>query len=112
MEPHGYVIALALTLIIELGVYRFALRRLEKNRELCLINIVTNPLANVLMVLADAQVPDFHIVALFCIEMLVMTAEWWMLKYAGVAQPLRVSIILNLSSCLAGGALLLLLQKL
>ena len=112
MEPLGYLIALALTLIIELGVYRFALRRRERYRELCLINIVTNPVANVLMVLADMQAPGFHIAALFCIEMLVMAAEWRMLRYVGVERPLRVSVILNLSSWLAGGALLSLLQKL
>ncbi|MEZ0226385.1 MAG: hypothetical protein ACAH83_17645 [Alphaproteobacteria bacterium] len=111
MERLGYVIALTLTLIIELGVYRFVLRRREKYKELCLINLVTNPVANVLMSIADMHAPDFHIAALCCIEMAVMAAEWWLLKYAGVDQPLRVSIILNLSSWLIGGTLLSLLQK-
>jgi hypothetical protein len=112
MDASGYVIALALTVAVELAVFRLVLRRKDKYRELCLINIVTNPAANVLMVLADMQAPDFHIAALFCIEMLVVAAEWRMLKYVGVERPFRVSIILNLSSWLAGGVLLQLLQHL
>ena len=109
MEPSGYVIALALTLIIELGVYRFILRRKDKYRDLCLINIVTNPVANAMMVVADMHVPDFHFAALPCVETLVMAAEWRMLKYVGVEQPFLVSVVLNLSSWLGGWILLALL---
>ena len=97
MGLQGYLLCFVLTAAIELAVYRFALRRKGHYLDLCLINLVTNPAANALIIALGRGMK-----AVLGVEVLVVLAEWAMLRGIHVRRPLFVSIVLNVSSWLSG----------
>lgn len=107
MRLTGYIICLVLTVILELAAWRFVLGRRENGVDICLMNLATNPAANVLMqTLLAAPLSLGDVPATVIVEALVIMAEWGMLNYMGAARPLRASIVLNFSSYAVGMAIL------
>lgn len=97
MGLQGYVLCFVLTAVLELVVYRFALRRKSNYIDLCLINLATNPAANALIISLGGWTK-----VVLGVEVLVVLAEWAMLRGIHVRRPLFVSIVLNVSSWLSG----------
>ena len=101
------VIALFLTIAIEVGIaWLFRLRSKKELGTVILINVITNPLLNYLILINSY----FHLVKqtgvlTLALEVCVVFAEWrlllWVLRL-GVKRMLVLSLIMNTCSYLAG----------
>jgi hypothetical protein len=104
--PGRYLLALLLTVVIEAGVaWLFGLRTTRSQLAVAMINVMTNPLLNLLLLLlAWLGVPvTLPLVAL--LEVPVVLAEWGLLVYvfAGTkGRRLALSVAANAASFLSG----------
>ena len=103
------LIALFLTIIVEeIIVFLLGFRTKNMFLVIALINVITNPIANYLILLNNTFLfikPSLLII--IPLEMLIIFAEWKILKYAfpenqNKISYLTLSIIMNLSSFIIG----------
>jgi hypothetical protein len=102
-----FAIALVITIVIEVGIaWLFRLRSKNELLTIILINVITNPLLNYLLLIND----HFHLVnqtnvLILVLEICVVLAEWrlllWVLRQ-GVKKILVLSLTMNACSYLAG----------
>ena len=99
--------ALILTIAIEVSIaWLFGLRSKKELWAVTLINVITNPLLNYLIMVNS----NFHLISqvtvlILCLEAGVVVAEWRLLVYAlrlGVIRMLVLSVVMNSLSYLAG----------
>jgi MFS family permease len=115
------LVALLLTIVIELAVaWIFKYRTRKEKGSILLINIITNPLANVVALIVVAGYLNLlfpvkyeyykymmllNLVLIILIEVAVVVAEWKLLVYAlkiESRKALKQSILMNLSSFVIG----------
>jgi hypothetical protein len=102
-----FAIALILTMAIEVGIaWLFRLRSKKELLTVILINVITNPLLNYLILLNS----HFHLidqtnVIILALEVCVCLAEWRLLLWAlrqGAKKMLVLSLTMNACSYAAG----------
>lgn len=93
------VYCLIWTVACEALVYRFALHRREKILDLCLLNICTNLLLNVVLMRFS---PDYHPYAIAVLEGVVVLVEWRAFAWLKLERPLFLSLVLNAASLFLG----------
>jgi hypothetical protein len=95
--------ALVLTLIAEVPVsLLFGFRSRKDILSVVLINLITNPLANVLMILVSTS---SWVLLIILLEVLVILAEWWLLIYSLEGSKKKLfwmSVTMNVASILFG----------
>jgi hypothetical protein len=102
-----FILALVLTILIEAGVaWLFGLRKKRELTVIILVNVITNPLLNYL-VLVNAFFHYFIQPQILSgvLEVLVVLAEWRILVWAlsrGAGKMLLLSLVMNAFSFLAG----------
>lgn len=102
-----FLLALMLTIIIEsMTAYMLGYKGKLFYLTLSLINIITNPSINLILMLVY-QINNYtaYITSQFLLEILVVIVEWWLLKYTFPKEKrslLFLSIIMNSASYLFG----------
>ena len=101
-----YILALLLTLAIEAGVaWLFGFRSLRSQLTVALVNVITNPILNVLLLLLAWLGVDVTLWLISLLEVSVVAAEWGLLVYA-FGKPkgrlFALSLAANAASFLAG----------
>ena len=100
-------IALALTVVIEIGIaWLLGLRSKTEIGTILLINVITNPALNYLMLVNTS----FHLISrtsllLLFLEAIVVLAEWLLLRYVlrhSLKRTLALSVAMNACSYAAG----------
>ena len=99
--------ALILTIVIEVSVaWLFGLRSKTELWTVILINVITNPLLNYLIMVNGY----FHLISqvnvlILCLEAVIVLVEWrllvWVLRQ-GTKKMLVLSVVMNAASYLAG----------
>ena len=101
-----YLLALLLTLVIEGGVaWLFGFRTGRSQLAVAMINVLTNPVLNVLLLVLAWQGVEVTLLLVFLLEILVVLAEWGLLVYVfGGPKGRRfvLSLAANAASFLAG----------
>jgi hypothetical protein len=101
-----YLVSLLLTLGIEAAVaYLLGFRKLNFFLALSLINAITNPILNYILLVLGFLDVEVTLVRVFLLEILVAIAEWRLLVYAFGGSSKRFlifSILANAASFLAG----------
>lgn len=101
-----FLLALLLTVAIEGGVaWLFGLRTRQSQLTVALVNVVTNPALNVLLLLLAWLGVDVTLWLVLPLEILVVLAEWGLLAYAFGGPKRRLfilSLTANAASFLAG----------
>jgi membrane-bound ClpP family serine protease len=101
-----YLVSLLLTIVIE-GAVAFLLgfRKKQFFLALTLINVITNPTLNYLLLVLGSLGIEVTLIRVFLLEIVVVIAEWGLLAYA-FGRPARrfliLSILANAASFLAG----------
>jgi len=99
----SFVIALGGTLLWEAATYRFLFFRKTRMIELCLVNLITNPIAQwVVYVAAEQANLTIKLGAILGVEIAVILAEWALFKALKFERPLLLSVVLNISSFIVG----------
>lgn len=97
------LVALILTLIVELPIAAlFGLRNKKALLSVFLINLITNPLANVLAALMTIS---FYIFGFIFIEIIVILTEWRLLVYSNLGSKTKMfwlSVVMNVVSAIVG----------
>ncbi len=101
-----YLVSLLLTIVIE-GAIAFLLgfRKKELLLVLTLINVITNPILNYLLLVLGFLGIEVTLIRVFLLEIVVVIAEWRLLVYAfgnSSRRFLTLSILANAASFLAG----------
>ena len=108
MPFSAYVIALVGTIVVEVGVgIVLGYRRFREIAAIALVNVITNPSLNYLLVLnEDRQFFVRNTASLLMLETAVVLIEWGLLV---LALPYRkrlnlffLSLLMNTCSCIAG----------
>ena len=99
--------ALVITVIVEgLTAWLFGLRTKKELRTVVLINVITNPLLNYLLLLNyNIGLVDNRLLLVGLLECCVVAAEWWMLGHflhTGNKKSAVLSVSMNTASFLAG----------
>lgn len=99
--------ALLLTEIVEFfAAYLLGHKGKNFYRTLALVNVITNPLINyIILVLYTLKLLHFRLIIIIILEIIVIFAEWGILSYAMNKKGksfLALSIIMNTASFLAG----------
>ena len=106
----GFALALALTISFELPVaFLFGFRDARSLAVIALVNAVTNPLLNYLVLAAGIAAPgSVGIGAILALEFLVVIVEWKILAHAFIGRRnlFTISAAMNAVSFLAGIVLL------
>ena len=103
----NFLLPLALTEIVEPGVaFLFGLRRRVELAAVLLINLITNPVMNYVMVLSNlsGRSPTNYGL-LIVLEVLVVFSEWllmWWVLVGASMKFLLLSLVMNVCSCAAG----------
>jgi membrane-bound ClpP family serine protease len=101
-----YLVSLGLTLIIEGAVaYLLGFRKNHFFLALALINVITNPILNYLLLVLGFLGIEVTLIRVFLLEIAVVIAEWRLLVYAFGSPSRRfliLSILANAASFLAG----------
>lgn len=105
--PGLFILALILTILIEVGIaWLFGLRKKKELITVVLINVITNPLLNYLILVnAYFHLIDQSQILLLILEGLVVLVEWRILVWAlsqGVKKMFLLSLVMNASSFLGG----------
>ena len=98
------VMALIVTLIIEIPIFRYVFKQ-KQILDCVLINIITNPVANVLFIILITSFSfyEFQLVSVvLAIELSVIISEYLMYKRMQISRPLIISVSLNICSFLIG----------
>ena len=103
----NYILALALTIIIEMGVaFILGYRDRKSLAVVALVNVITNPILNyLLLVIAVYRFMEINTALILCLEAVVALAEWMLMIYALDRDPgqlLVLSLVMNTTSYLAG----------
>jgi len=99
--------ALLLTEVVEfVAAYIMGHRGKEFYIALVLVNLITNPLINyILLVLYTLKLLHFRLIIIIILEIIVIISEWRILSYAlpkKIKSFLTLSIAMNISSYLVG----------
>ena len=102
-----FLIALLLTIVVEwCVVFLFGYRNKNVFLVVAMINLVTNPLLNyIILVIQYLNLFQINMPVFFIIELLVILAEWRLLIYAineNDKKLLILSVVMNLASFISG----------
>ncbi len=101
-----YLLALLLTIIVEGGIaYLLGFRERQYQLALALINVITNPALNYLILVLGYLGIHITFVLIAILEILVMIVEWQLLVYifrGPKGRFLFISVLANAASFLVG----------
>jgi hypothetical protein len=102
----GFLLALLLTLVLEAGVaWLFGFRTPRSQLVIAMLNVITNPVLNVFLLLLAWLGVDVTLWLVIPLEFVVVAAEWGLLVYAFGDPKGRLfvlSLLANAASFLAG----------
>ena len=107
MSASKLILALILTIILEVLIaISFNYRKKSELLTIVLINVITNPLLNyLLLVNSYFNLVSMNIFILIFLEVIVVIVEWMLLRYALRQNPkklLILSVVMNATSFLVG----------